>query len=104
MSLEFVKAPEGHVDQYHNKAKKLVLKHWTENRVAEDRLTANGVVPTVDDFYVVWFCKTLQNWKALVSTDLVGGVYYEVTHDGSKNRTYVDQYVKTSNTVYPDFL
>ena len=47
--------------------------------------------------YIVWFCKTLQNWKALVSTDVINGVYWEVTHNGDKNETYVDTYTKSSN-------
>lgn len=54
---------------------------------------------TVDDVYVVWFCKTLQNWKALLSTDIINGVYFEVTHNGDKNETYVDVYDKRENYV-----
>lgn len=52
------------------------------------------------DVYVVWFCKTLQNWKAMVSTNAKDDAYYEVTHNGDKNETYVDRYVKETNTVY----
>ena len=55
-----------------------------------------------DDFYVVWFVKVLQNWKALVSTDVVPGLYFEVTYNGDKKETYVDWYTKRSNTVYKD--
>ena len=29
--------------------------------------------------YIVWKCKTLQNWKYLMSTDLHDGMYYELT-------------------------
>lgn len=56
---------------------------------------------TADDFYVVWFCKTLQNWKVLVSTDIEDDIYYEVTHNGVKDETYVDTYVKIDNVVIP---
>lgn len=52
---------------------------------------------STDDVYIVWFCKTLQNWKALVSTTLCDGMYYEVTHNGDKNETYVDAYKKWEN-------
>lgn len=52
---------------------------------------------TVKDVYVVWFCKALQNWKALLSTNAPDGVYYEVTHNGDKNETYVDVYKKWEN-------
>lgn len=52
---------------------------------------------TKDDVYIVWFCKTLQNWKALASTNIPDGMYYEITHDGDKNKTYVDVYKKWDN-------
>ena len=57
--------------------------------------TTNEVL--AEEMYIVWFCKTLQNWKALVSTDVINGVYWEVTHNGDKNETYVDTYTKSSN-------
>ena len=57
--------------------------------------TTNEVL--AEEMYIVWFCKTLQNWKALVSTDVINGVYWEVTHNGDKNETYVDTYTKTNN-------
>lgn len=52
-----------------------------------------------EDVYVVWFCKTLQNWKALVSTSLPDGMYYEVTYNGDKEETYLDAYKKFENCV-----
>lgn len=51
----------------------------------------------LDDVYVVWFCAALQNWKALVSTNVKDNAYYEVTHNGDKNETYVDKYLKVTN-------
>jgi len=52
---------------------------------------------TIDDVYIVWSCKTLQNWKALVSTTVPDLKYYEITHNGDKNETYIDVYVKLEN-------
>lgn len=54
------------------------------------------------EVYVVWFVKVLQHWKALVSTDRPDGKYYELTYNGDKRETYVDEYVKMKNTVIPD--
>lgn len=51
----------------------------------------------LEDVYVVWFCKALQNWKALLSTNVRDEVYYEITHNGDKNETYVDVYKKWEN-------
>lgn len=54
------------------------------------------------DLYIVWFCKTLQNWKALICTSLEDNMYYEVTYNGAKFETYVDQYKKVMNSVIYD--
>lgn len=51
---------------------------------------------TMDKMFIVWFCKTLQNWKALIGgTDV--SEYIEVTYDGDKRRAYVDVYTKKAN-------
>lgn len=55
-----------------------------------------------EDVYVVWFCKTLQNWKALLSTTVSDGMYYEVTYNGEKAETYIDAYKKFDNVVVAD--
>nr|DAN97705.1 MAG TPA: hypothetical protein [Caudoviricetes sp.] len=54
---------------------------------------------TEDDVYIVWSCKTLQNNKALASTTVSDGMYYEITHNGDKQETYVDAYKKWENFV-----
>lgn len=54
-----------------------------------------------DQVFLVWFSKTLKNWKALVGTTLDDNFYYEVTHNGEKNETYVDVYDKIDNVVFP---
>ena len=56
---------------------------------------------TMNDVYVVWFSKTLQNWKALVSTTVSDGMYYEITYNGDKDETYVDVYKKWENYKLP---
>jgi hypothetical protein len=52
--------------------------------------------------FIVWFSKTLQNWKALVSTTLPDLTYYEVTYDGDRGRTYLDVYRKIQNITVMD--
>lgn len=52
---------------------------------------------TIFNVYVVWGCKTLQNSKALLSTDLKDGMYYECTMDGDKKKIYFDAYKKFEN-------
>ncbi len=72
---------------------------YVKNRLEK---TDNHVTFTGDEVYIVWFVKVLQNWKALVSTTLPDGMYYEVTYDGDKKATYIDAYKKFDNVRVPD--
>ena len=74
------------------KARKIVMDYFNEHVEKTD----NNKI-TMDDVYVVWYSKTLQNWKAMVSTTVSDGMYYEVTHNGDKNETYLDAYKKWEN-------
>lgn len=49
------------------------------------------------DVFIVWMCKTLQNNKALMSTTLFDGMYYELTYNGDKKELYLDAYKKWDN-------
>lgn len=55
---------------------------------------------TKDDVFVVWACKTLQNNKALISTTVSDGMYYELTYNGDKEELYFDAYKKWENICY----
>lgn len=74
---------------------KIVVAKYANSHVDK----TDGKVITKDDVFVVWMCKTLQNNKALVSTTLYDGMYYEITHNGDKGETYVDAYKKWENFV-----
>ena len=74
------------------KAKQLVVDFFNEEAEKTD-----DFVLTIDDVYIVWWSKTLQNWKALVSTTVSDGMYYEVTYNGDKQETYIDAYKKWKN-------
>ena len=54
------------------------------------------------DMYVVWFSKTLQNWKALISGVHINE-YIEVTYNGDKKETYIDVYQNACNECLMDF-
>ena len=51
------------------------------------------------DIYIVWKCKTLQNWKYLISSTLCDGMYYELTYNGDAREWYLDAYKKFENKV-----
>ena len=74
--------------------KKTVMDYFNEHADKMDRKQI-----TEEDVFIVWSCKTLQNNKALVSTTVSDGMYYESTHNGEKNETYVDAYKKWENFV-----
>lgn len=49
------------------------------------------------DVYIVWYCYILGGWKALASTSLPDGMYYEVTFNKDKGEIYLDAYKKFEN-------
>lgn len=52
----------------------------------------------MSNVFIVWSCKTLQNYKALVSTTVSGdGIYAEYTFNGDKGELYEDVYRKLTN-------
>lgn len=61
-----------------------------------DSTDKNGTI-TEDNVFVVWMCKTIQNNKALLSTTVSDGMYYEFTWNGDKNEGYLDAYKKWKN-------
>ena len=79
------------------KAKKVVVDYFNEKKEKTDNF-----ILTNEDVYIVWFSKTLQNWKALVSTNVSDGIYYEVTYNGDKKQTYLDVYKKWDNQAIAD--
>ncbi len=79
------------------KARRIVMNYFNDHVDVTDEKRL-----TMDDVFVVWFSKTLQNWKCLVSTTVSDGMYYEVTHNGDKDETYIDVYKKLENYCVKD--
>lgn len=72
---------------------KKTVRDYFNGRVEK---TDNAHIST-EDVYIVWVCKALQNWKALVSTNVSDGMYYELTYNGDKGELYLDAYKKWEN-------
>lgn len=51
------------------------------------------------DVFIVWFCKTLQNFKAIAATAEKDDRLFEVTWNGDKGEAYLDSYYKMQNKV-----
>lgn len=79
-------------DQFINKSKQIVLEYAKAHIDLTDNISIS-----IDDVYVVWSCFILGNQKALLSTTLPDGCYYELTYDRDKNQIYFDTYKKWEN-------
>ncbi|MYU70420.1 hypothetical protein FYM68_01465 [Lactobacillus salivarius] len=54
---------------------------------------------STNNVQVVWFDRALQNSKALLSTTINDGLYYEVIYNEDKNELYFDVYKRIRNKV-----
>ena len=72
-----------------------ICKEVVRNYTIEHMDKSETVPPF--NVFVVWSCKTLQNHKALLSTTISDGMYYECTYNGDKQELYLDAYKKFEN-------
>lgn len=74
--------------------KKLV--EWYNAQEGKEQIDLSNV-------FIVWSCKTLQNYKCLASTTVSGdGIYAEYTYNGDKQELYEDIYSKVKNTCHAE--
>lgn len=72
--------------------KKLV--EWYNSLDQKEKIDLSNV-------FIVWSCKTLQNYKCLASTTVSGdGIYAEYTYNGDRQELYEDIYHKVKNTCH----
>lgn len=77
------------MDHFQSVCKNKLVKWYNENENTEIDLS---------NVFIVWSCKTLQNYKCLASTTVSGdGVYAEYTYNGDKQELYQDIYKKAEN-------
>ena len=79
-------------------------KNQVVNYTNEHLDKTDGKIITEDDVYIVWQCKILQNNKALLSTTLFDGMYYEITYNGDNDEAYIDAYKKWENYKIEDVI
>lgn len=87
------------MEHFQNVCKKKLVD-WYNSMTA----TVNGGVTQKIDMsnvFVVWSCKSLQNYKCLVATTVGGdGIYAEYTYNGDIQELYEDVYQKITNTCH----
>ena len=72
--------------------KKLV--EWYNSQEQNEKIDLSNV-------FIVWSCKTLQNYKCLASTTVSGdGIYAEYTYIVDRQELYEDIYQKVKNTCH----
>lgn len=79
---------------FENVCQKKLVEWYNKNRPEKIDLS---------DVFIVWSCKTLQNYKCLASTTVSGdGIYVEYTYNGDKQEMYEDVYKKLSNACHKE--
>lgn len=78
-------------DKFIEYAKKLVREYAIEH------LDKSDTILNLPDAYIVWYAYELGHNKALLSTTLFDGMYYEVTYNSNKKEVYFDAYKKFEN-------
>lgn len=79
-------------DKFLELCKKTIVDYFNNRIEITDNMKITG-----NNVFIVWSCKTLQNNKALVSTNISDGMYYELTYNGDKKELYLDAYKKWEN-------
>lgn len=90
------------MDHFQSVCKRKLVEWYNTHKFIGYNHTGN---PDIDmsNVYVVWSCKTLQNYKALLSTSVSGdGIYVEFTYNGDKQELYMDVYMKMRNEKITD--
>lgn len=83
-------------EEFITKAKELVVQ-YENTKIEKQGIKWNRAKFNTEDVYVVWWSKTLQNAKVILSHDRTKGMLYEVTLNGDKKQIYFDAYNKEKN-------
>ena len=84
-------------DSFLDLCREIVVDYFNSHAEKTDKVRIDK-----NNVFVVWSCKTLQNNKALVSTTVSDGMYYELTYNGDKQQLYLDAYKKWENVCFDE--
>ena len=88
------------MDHFQSVCKKKLVE-WYNN--SANRYKGWNDILSIDlsNVFIVWSCKSLQNYKCLACTTVSGdGIYAEYTYNGDKQELYEDVYKKLTNTCH----
>lgn len=86
------------MEHFQDVCKKKLVGWYNKNRACTLSPMLERPEINLGNVFVVWSCKTLQNYKCLVSTTVSGdGIYAEYTYNGDRQELYEDVYKKLTN-------
>ena len=84
------------MDHFQSVCKKKLVEWYNEHYLVDKIGTTEKI--DLSNVFIVWSCKTLQNYKCLASTTVSGdGIYAEYTYNGNRQELYEDVYKKLTN-------
>lgn len=75
-------------------AKWILRDHFQKTREGSEGILADS------EIFVVYFSYIIGGWKCEMASSKAPGYMFQVTHNKNANETYLDVYVKESNSVY----
>lgn len=78
-------------DNFINLCKQIIVHYYIDN---------TELKPCYNDVQVVWQCKTLQNYKAILMVKIADQRIFECSFNGDKEELYLDVYNKEYNHKY----
>ena len=87
--------PPGATEPMNQALGAVVAYYNAMNRSQDDPIDGTNV-------HLVWFAKTLENWKAMVITTQADKLFFEVTHSGANKNTCIDVYDKIDSMMIDD--
>ena len=72
-----------------DKFKDLVVEYYKNKNIDVDKY----------NIFVVWYCKTIQNHKAILGAYVEDNLLFEATYNGNKGEIYLDVYNKIDKII-----
>ena len=89
------------MEHFQSVCKKKLVEWYNEESKCVNGVTSETI--DLSNVFIVWSCKTLQNYKCLASTTVSGdGIYAEYTYNGDKQELYEDVYKKVENICHKE--
>lgn len=79
-------------DRFLMMAKRMAVDNYNKSRDA-----ARSPELTMDAVYIVWFSKTLGNWKAIVASPIIKALIWEIAYNAHRKECYIEVYKKLNS-------